>query len=150
MTVNLRNVDVDPASPVSSWPFEAVLVALERGGLTEWRRLAAEVRDDPWGPVSRKIEQALQVAEPYGVSPLMREIISEARDSAARSERGEVAEQVTWAIQRSGLSRAAFASAIGTSPSRLSTYESGRVVPSAALLVRMNRVADRAAGRSSP
>lgn len=145
MTVKLRNVDVDPASAVSGWPFEAVLAALERGGLTEWRRLAAEVRDDPWGPVSRKIEQALDVAEPEGVTPLMREIISRARDSAVQSERRAVARQVTGAIERSGLGRAAFAAAIGTSPSRLSTYESGRVVPSAALLIRMNRVADRAA-----
>jgi len=36
---------------------------------------------------------------------------------------------------------AAFAEAIGTSPSRLSTYANGRVAPSATLLLRMERVA---------
>ncbi|MFM9125265.1 MAG: helix-turn-helix domain-containing protein [Actinomycetota bacterium] len=47
------------------------------------------------------------------------------------------------AIAASGMTAAAFADAIGTSPSRLSTYASGRVVPSAALRVRRER---RAAG----
>lgn len=41
------------------------------------------------------------------------------------------------------LSRAQFASQIGTSASRLSTYVNGKVTPSAALLVRMRRVAER-------
>jgi transcriptional regulator with XRE-family HTH domain len=41
----------------------------------------------------------------------------------------------------SRLSRAEFASRIGTSPSRLSTYVTGKVTPSAALLVRMRRTA---------
>jgi transcriptional regulator with XRE-family HTH domain len=41
----------------------------------------------------------------------------------------------------SGLSRAEFAARIGTSPSRLSTYATGKVVPSAAMLVRMRRQA---------
>jgi hypothetical protein len=35
------------------------------------------------------------------------------------------------------------ASRIGTSPSRLSTYVTGKVTPSAALLVRMRRAIDR-------
>lgn len=149
MTMRLRNVDVDPSSDVSGWPFEAVLAALDRGGLTEWRRLAAAVRDDPWGPLARKIEQALDVSEPYGVAPLMRAVIGRARERAAESERREVARLVAAAIERSGLGRAAFASAIGTSPSRLSTYESGRVMPSAALLLRMSRLADRARDAAS-
>lgn len=45
-------------------------------------------------------------------------------------------------MPESGLSRAEFASRVGTSASRLSTYVSGRVTPSAALLLRMRRVAD--------
>jgi transcriptional regulator with XRE-family HTH domain len=36
--------------------------------------------------------------------------------------------------------RAEFASHLGTSPSRLSTYLSGKVVPSATFIVRMRRV----------
>jgi hypothetical protein len=44
-------------------------------------------------------------------------------------------------IARSGLSRAAIASRIGTLGSRLSTYATGGVIPSAVLMVRMRRVA---------
>jgi transcriptional regulator with XRE-family HTH domain len=39
------------------------------------------------------------------------------------------------------LFRAEFASQIGTSTSRLSTYATGKVTPSAALMLRMSRVA---------
>jgi transcriptional regulator with XRE-family HTH domain len=44
-------------------------------------------------------------------------------------------------VARSGLSKQGFAERIGTSRSRLSTYMSGQVVPSATLMVRMRRVA---------
>lgn len=67
--------------------------------------------------------------------------IERAREQAERTEREEVAKEVTELIERSGLSRAEFAARMGTSASRLSTYASGKVTPSAALLVRMRRVA---------
>ena len=51
-----------------------------------------------------------------------------------------MAEEVRQLIARSGLSQAAFAERIGTSASRLSTYASGKVIPSATLVVRMRRV----------
>ena len=37
-----------------------------------------------------------------------------------------------------------FATLVGTSPSRLSTYVTGNVTPSAAMLLRINRMAKRA------
>jgi transcriptional regulator with XRE-family HTH domain len=46
-------------------------------------------------------------------------------------------------VRASGLTRAEFASRIGTSASRLSTYVTGKVTPSAALLVRMRDVSER-------
>ena len=54
-----------------------------------------------------------------------------------------MAAEVTRLLVTSGMSRAEFVSAIGTSVSGLSTYLSGKVSPSAALLVRMRRVATR-------
>jgi len=58
-----------------------------------------------------------------------------------------VASEVRNLVGRSGLSKQDFAERIGTSRSRLSTYMSGKVVPSAALMVRMRRVAS-SLGRS--
>ncbi|MGH3924566.1 MAG: helix-turn-helix domain-containing protein, partial [Pseudonocardiaceae bacterium] len=54
--------------------------------------------------------------------------------------------EITQLLAASGLARAQFAAAIGTSVSRLSTYLSGKIIPSAGLLVRMRRVAARGAG----
>lgn len=65
-----------------------------------------------------------------------------ARDAVAASERQAVATEVDRLIGESGLSRTEFASRIGTSASRLSTYATGKVTPSAALLVRMRRATE--------
>jgi hypothetical protein len=63
---------------------------------------------------------------------------------AEQSERAEVAAKVRELIAASGRTQARFAADLGTSASRLSTYASGSVVPSATLLVRMRRVAETA------
>lgn len=142
-----RNVSASPDDPVGQWPQEAIQTALERGGLSDWRRLATAIRDDPWGPVARRVEEALTYSRPYGVARLMERVVASARDAAKESERQAVANEVQWLIEASGLTRAEFASQIGTSTSRLSTYATGKVTPSAGLLLRMRRVASRAHGR---
>ncbi|MGH3889431.1 MAG: helix-turn-helix domain-containing protein, partial [Pseudonocardiaceae bacterium] len=116
----------------------------QRGGLGHWRRLTAAIDEDPWGPVARRVEEALEVSRPYGVGVVMADVLGGAR---RRAERAAVAAEITRLQAASGMARAEFASAIGTSVSRLSTYLSGKVTPSAALLGRMRRVATR---RSSP
>ncbi|GAA2566368.1 helix-turn-helix domain-containing protein [Pseudonocardia hydrocarbonoxydans] len=141
MSLAFRNVDADPDGPVEGWPTEAVLTALERGGLSHWRRLATAVRADPWGPVARRIEGALAAVRPYGVAELMDDVLTSARAHADERERAEVAAEIAALVGESGLTRAEFARSIGTSASRLSTYVGGSVTPSAAMLVRMRRVA---------
>lgn len=141
-TLAFRNVDASPRDPVSSWPTEAIQTALERGGLSDWRRLAAEVREQPWGAVARRIENVLSYSRPYGVDKAMERVISNARREAEEDERQTVATEVNELIEASGLSRTEFASRIGTSASRLSTYATGKVIPSAALILRMRRVSD--------
>jgi DNA-binding transcriptional regulator YiaG len=150
MSLAFRNLDVSPEDPVEVWPTEAVLTALERGGLGHWRRLTAAIREDPWGLVARRVEEALEVSRPYGVGVLMADVLAAARARAERAERAEVAAEITRLLAASGLTRAKFASAIGTSTSRLSTYLSGKVTPSAGLLVRMRRVAARGASPRHP
>jgi DNA-binding transcriptional regulator YiaG len=136
-----RSVDVSPPDPVEAWPLEAIQTALERGSLKHWRRLAATIKAQPWGPVARDVENVLTYSRPYGVAKVMERIIDEARRDTEAAERAWVATEVQRLIENSGLSRRDFASRIGTSPSRLSTYATGTVTPSAALLVRMKAVA---------
>lgn len=54
-----RNVDASPEDQVSEWPLEAIQTALERGGLSHWRRLTRAIHAQPWGPVARRVEEAL-------------------------------------------------------------------------------------------
>ncbi len=142
MSLRFRNLDVSPDAPVSAWPTEGVIAAIERGHLGDWRRLSAAVRADPWGPVARRLEDALAVCQPYGTAVLLRRALGRARAAAEAHERAEVARRVRELLDASGLSRTDFAEAIGTSASRLSTYLNGRVAPSSTLLVRMERVAN--------
>lgn len=142
MSLAFRNLAITPDAPVREWPIEAIQTALERGGIEDWRRLADEIRVDPWGRTARRIEQVLTYTRPYGVSELMETVITRARERTEAEERESVAEEVRGFIAASGLSRTEFASRIGTSPSRLSTYATGKVTPSATLMVRMRRAAD--------
>ncbi len=143
MTVAFRNVDVAPGTPVAEWPYEAIIATIERGTISDWAILTREIRSDPWGPVARQIEDYLGYERPAGVAGLLERAIASARAEAEADERAQVAQTVDTLVRESGLTLTDFAARIGTSASRLSTYRSGRVVPSAALMVRMKRVAAR-------
>lgn len=137
MTVAFRNVDVDPATSVATWPYEALVTIIERGTIGDWLVLTREFDRDPWGSVARQIEEYLAYEQPYGVAPLLSRALARARRQSGARERAEVAAEVADLVERSGLSLAELASRVGTSRTRLSTYRSGRVVPSAAMLVRL-------------
>jgi DNA-binding transcriptional regulator YiaG len=139
--LKFRNINASPDDPVDTWPFEGILAAIERGTLPDWSRLAAAIQADPWGPVAQQVLEAIRLSRPYGTAELLEGVVSRARKLAADSEREDVASEVRELVGRSGLSKQDFAERIGTSRTRLSTYMSGKVVPSAALMVRMRRIA---------
>jgi DNA-binding transcriptional regulator YiaG len=148
-TLKFRNITASPDDPVDTWPFEGILAAVERGTLPDWRRLAAVIRADPWGPVAQQVLEAIRLSRPYGTAELLEGVVDRARKQAADSERQDVASEIRNLVIRSGLAQQDFADRIGTSRSRLSTYMSGKVVPSAALMVRMRRVALQACGTAT-
>ena len=147
--LKFRNITASPDDPVDTWPFEGIVTAVERGTLPDWRRLAAVVRADPWGPVAQQVLEAVRLSRPYGTAELLEGVVHRARKLAADSEREDVASEVRSLVGRSGLSKQDFAERIGTSRSRLSTYMSRKVVPSASLMVRMRRVALRASAAAT-
>jgi DNA-binding transcriptional regulator YiaG len=138
--LKFRNIEAAPEDPVETWPFEGILAAVERGTLPDWRRLAKAINANPWGPVAQQVIEALSLSRPYGTAELLEGVVSRAREDAVSSERNAVATEIRNLLEGSGLSRQDFADRIGTSRSRLSTYASGQVVPSAALMVRIRRV----------
>ena len=144
--LSFRSLDASSDHALWRWPFEGVPAALERGALPDWRRLIAAIDADPWGTVAREVEEAQELELPYGVAPLL----AEARARAAQAERLVVASEIRALVERSGLSRAAFAERIGTSVPRLSTYLSGKVTPSAALVVRMRKRAGSGRRHGAP
>lgn len=133
MALQFRNLDITPDAPVDEWGVEGLLAAIDRGDLSHWQRIVRAIRRDPHGSVSVELDQALDLAEDSGVERLMRDALERAREGME----GIVRRNVDRYIRRSGVRASEFARRIGTSPSRLSTYRTGKVVPSAVLLLRM-------------
>jgi DNA-binding transcriptional regulator YiaG len=147
--LQFRNLTATPDDPVDQWGVEGILTAIDRGSLSHWRRLVAAVRTDPWGPTAADLDQALDLADDAGVAASLRRILTQIRvhavaaaDTAAREE---VRRRLQTLIAESGLTAAQFAQRLGTSASRMSTYMTGRVVPSAAVLVHAENVSRSAA-----
>jgi hypothetical protein len=141
MPVRFRNVDASPSDDVRTWPYEALVICIDRGLVPDWRPIFAEIRRAPWGRLARRVERILDSREYDGATALFRLAIDRARERQDRADRDEVAARVRNAVARSGLTSARFAERIGTSASRLSTYMGGTVTPSAALLLRIERCA---------
>lgn len=139
-TLLFRNIDFDPSAELDTWPTEAFATALERGSLTHWSRIATAIQGDPWGPVARTVEDVLACSRPFGVAVGMERLIANARARREVAEKQAVAAELRAALTRSHLSAGQFASRLGTSPSRLSTYLSGKVTPSATVLVRARHI----------
>jgi DNA-binding transcriptional regulator YiaG len=142
MPVGFRNVDASPTDDVHTWPYEALVTVMDRGLVADWRPILVELRRSPWGQVARRVEHYLSYRDPDGVSTLFALALERARTDAERAERARVVARIHDAVERSGLTNGAFARLVGTSPSRLSTYLSGKVTPSAAMLLRIERAAE--------
>jgi DNA-binding transcriptional regulator YiaG len=141
MTVRFRNLDFDPTTPIDCWPAEAIETAIDRGSLSDWRRLADAIRRNPWGPAARTAEAVAAWGEHYGIDALMSNVIRHAREEVARRGRAEYAAQIrSWRAQ-TGMTLRQFALAAGTSASRLSDYENAKVAPTTDVLGRLNHVA---------
>jgi DNA-binding transcriptional regulator YiaG len=139
--LKFRNIDASPDDPVETWPFEGILAAVERGTLPDWHRLAEAIKADPWGPVAQQVLEAVEISRPYGITELLQGVVERARKDAADAERAEVASEIRRLVSESSLSVREFAARMGTSRPRLSTYMSGKVVPSAAIMIRIRRIA---------
>jgi hypothetical protein len=146
MPVVFRNVVASPSDDVGAWPYEALVAVIDRGLVPDWQPIFAELRRSPWGRVARRVEHYLSYREPGATSTLFALAVEHARAQAGRADRAEAAARVRAAVDHSGLTRTEFARLVGTSASRLSTYLNGRVTPSAAMLIRIERTSATAGG----
>lgn len=140
MTLKFRNLTVSPSDPVDQWGFEGLLTAVERGDINDWHRIAEALRRDPRGKVATELPEVVDAAENLAIPSLLQRILRRSLEESEAQDRQEVVDELRRHLCESGLSRAEFAARLGTSQSRLSTYLTGKVVPSAAVLVRARRV----------
>lgn len=134
--LQFRNLDVTPDDPVEEWGTEGILAAIDRGGIEDWQKIQHALETHPNGTVADSVEEALTVAESEGARAYIAHCLADARMNDkvrfARTFR-------TW-VRESGLSRTELAEYLGTSRSRLSTYESGQVTPSAVIAEKVRQL----------
>lgn len=139
--MRFRNLEFDSTAPMDKWPAEAIETVIDRGALSDWRRLVDAIRDQPWGPAARTADAVVSRGEHYGVDALIANAIQRAREDASLRGRAEYAAQIrSWRAQ-TGMTLRQFASAAGTSASRLSDYENAKVAPTTDVLGRLSHVA---------
>lgn len=142
MTMRFRNLDFDLSLPMDEWPAEAIETVIDRGALSDWRRLAQTIRHNPWGPAARTAEIVTGWGEHYGVDALIGGVIVRAREEIAHRGRAEYAAQIRSWRTDAGMTLSQFSRAAGTSASRLSDYENAKVAPTTDVLGRLRHVAD--------
>jgi transcriptional regulator with XRE-family HTH domain len=136
-----RNLEFDAKSSVDEWPMEAIETLIDRGSLSDWRRLADAIRRNPWGPAARRVETIVAWGEHYGVDALLCTVLRRAREQVDQRGRAHYAAQIrSWRAQ-TGMTLRQFAVVAGTSASRLSDYENEKVAPTTDVLGRLAQVA---------
>lgn len=141
MALAFRNINATPADAVGHWGVEGLATAMERGDVSHWRRIAAELSRRPHGEFAREVEEAIEVTGSESVSELFRSLLLDLRMSHAADDKAEVAARLHKFLEKSDLPRKDFAAELGTSTSRLSTYLSGKVTPSASIYIRAEKLA---------
>ena len=92
--LSFRNVDASPSDPVETWPYGGLVTAIERGSLSDWRRIAAAIRRAPWGAVARDVEAYATYGETADVAELLTETVRRARNAAEEADRAEITARV--------------------------------------------------------
>ena len=96
MTVSFRNIDASPSDPVATWPFEGLVIVLERGLVADWQPLITEVRHHPWGVTARRVESYVGYAAPSPVTRLFSLVLERARGGLG-VQRPLERERLVWA-----------------------------------------------------
>ena len=139
----------EPRQPVEFWPSAAIQLALKDGDIETWRRIAAELKHDPYGRIAGQFEEILEAARPDGVANALWGVLCHARVHLETKERNQVSRHVRLLVERSGLTQQEFATRIGMAREILASYLDGSASPSASLMIRMRRLSDRFAKANS-
>ena len=120
---------------------EQLMDLVHHGNARRWRAALLPLIESPWGPYGEHIVALTKEAQLDVITEVLQECRKVYRHRQEQRERDAIAREIRRLVAISGLTQRQFAAQIGTSPSRLSTYVNGRVIPSAAMLLRIRRVA---------
>jgi DNA-binding transcriptional regulator YiaG len=120
---------------------EQLMDLIHHGNARRWRAALLPLIESPWGPYGEHIVRLAKDAGHDAIAELLQDCRKVFRTRQEQRERDAIAREIRRLVAISGLTQRQFAAQIGTSPSRLSTYVNGRVIPSAAMLLRIRRVA---------
>lgn len=138
---NLVFEDIDPersaGEPITSVAQLHALV--DRGSIIQWRHQLGAIAASPWGPYADQLLEIGRASDRPSALAAIASSIEQCQEWCRDRERDQVAREIRHLVAVSGSSQREFASRIGTSPSRLSTYVRGTVTPSAAMLLRIQR-----------
>ncbi len=127
------------------------LAALIRNGTVRaWRAALAPVAANPWSPYADRLADLADRAGLPVVAQSLRDCRTVYQLRREEKDRIAVGREIRRLVAISGLTQREFAAYVGTSPSRLSTYAAGKVTPSAAMLLRMQRAARMLETRAVP
>jgi DNA-binding transcriptional regulator YiaG len=149
VTISFRNVEVDETAPLDTWPPEAIEILVDRGNLSDWRRLAAALADDPWGPLARTVEEIIALDCHYGVDRILDRVLRRERERRTLSGRRRYADHLRGLRRAAGMTMRELAAAAGTSAARISEYDNARVAPTTDVLARLEDVLGRRGARPS-
>lgn len=150
---NLLFEDIDPErdapEPITS--IDQLHDLVDRGSIVEWRHQLAAIAASPWGPYADRLLEIGRASDRPSTLAAIASAVEQCQEWCRDRERDQVAREIRHLVAVSGSSQREFASRIGTSPSRLSTYVRGTVTPSAAMLLRIQRASrmlQRQSGRT--
>ncbi|GAA3802067.1 hypothetical protein [Nocardioides panacisoli] len=126
-----------PAPPVES--VEELLDIAENGTIGEWRHLVGLASESAWSPYAVRVADLAREAGFEHAAAMIAALLDLCREQQREAERDTVAREIGRLVALSGVPEPEFAAWMGTTPERLSTYASGTVTPSAAVMLRISR-----------
>ncbi|MGQ0744947.1 MAG: hypothetical protein ACT4OS_11565 [Acidimicrobiales bacterium] len=79
MALSFRNIDFDEDTSLDTWPAEAIEILIDRGALSDWRRLVVALEADPWGPLAQTVEDMISLDSHHGVDRILEHVLRQHR-----------------------------------------------------------------------
>lgn len=134
--------DVTPGQPAPLLrSADELRTLIEDGNVELWRCQLSAIAGGPWGPHGERLVTLADEAGLPAVKLSVEQALRHYRKTYEKAEKDAVGQEIRDLLRLSGVTQREFAQYVGTSASRLSTYATGVVTPSASMMLRIRRMA---------